>query len=72
MKITVLGIDLSKNVFHLFGVDERGREVLRNKLTRAKLLAFMANLPPCRVGMEACAGAHIWRGSFGSRGMRCA
>jgi transposase len=58
MKIKVLGIDLGKSIFHLFGVDERGQAVLRKKLTRSKLMSFMANLPPCLVGMEACAGSH--------------
>lgn len=58
MKISVLGIDIGKSVFHLFGVDERGQTVYRKKLTRTRLLAFMADLPPCLVGMEACAGSH--------------
>jgi len=58
MKISVLGIDLGKNSFHLYGVDERGQPVLRKKLSRQKLLEFMAQQVPCRVGMEACGGAH--------------
>ena len=58
MNITVLGIDIGKNVFHLFGMDSGGREVLRKKLTRKKLFAFMVNLPACLVGMEACGGSN--------------
>ena len=68
MKIAALGIDLGKNVFHLFGVDEHGRAVYHRKLSRSKLSEFMANLPSCLVGMEACAGAHHLARVFGSYG----
>jgi transposase len=60
MKITTLGIDLAKNVFQLHGVDETGREVLRKRLSRGRLLGFLANLKPCLIGIEACGGAHYW------------
>ena len=60
MKMTVLGIDLAKNVFQLHGVDDQGTVVVRKKLTRPKLLPFVAQLAPCRIGMEACQGAHYW------------
>ena len=60
MEITVLGIDLAKNVFQLHGVDAQGHVVARKKLTRQKLLPFVAQLAPCRIGMEACQGAHHW------------
>jgi transposase len=60
MKITILGIDLAKSVFHLHGIDARGRAVLRKRLSRAQLLPFVANLPRCTVAMEACGGAHHW------------
>lgn len=66
--IRVVGIDLAKNTFHLCGVDARGKVVLRKKLTRAKLAPFMARLVPCRVGMEACAGAHYWARKFAAMG----
>jgi transposase len=56
--IATLGIDLGKNTFHLVGQDERGVIVLRIKLSRAQLAHRLANIPPCLVGMEACAGAH--------------
>ena len=68
MKINVLGIDIGKSVFHLFGVDEHGRVVLQKKLTRSKLWAFMGNLPSCLVAMEACAGAHHLARVFSSYG----
>jgi transposase len=60
MEITVLGIDLAKNVFQLHGIDDQGTVVVRKKLTRPKLLPFVAQLAPCRIGMEACQGAHYW------------
>ena len=56
--IATLGLDLGKNSFHLVGQDERGAIVLRIKLSRAQLTRRLANIPPCLIGMEACAGAH--------------
>lgn len=60
MKVKVIGIDLAKNVFQLHGVDHHGHTVLQKRLSRGKLAEFMAKLPPCLVGMEACGGAHYW------------
>jgi transposase len=60
MNISVLGIDLAKNVFQLHGVDAQGKVGVRKQLTRPKLLPFVAQLSPCRIGMEACQGAHSW------------
>jgi len=60
MKITTVGIDLAKNVFQMHGVDERGKTVLRKQLKRAQVAVFFGNLPPCLIGMEACASAHYW------------
>jgi transposase len=57
-EIKVLGIDLAKQSFQLHGVDCKGETVFRRKFSREKLLAFMACLKPCLVGMEACGGAH--------------
>jgi transposase len=56
--IATLGIDLGKNSFHLVGQDERGAILLRIKLSRTQLSQHLANIPPCLIGMEACAGAH--------------
>jgi transposase len=47
-------------VFQVHGVDESGGAVLRQRLTRGRLLKFFAKLPPCLVGMEACASSHFW------------
>jgi len=60
MKITTVGIDLAKSVFQVHAVAERGRAVLRRQLRRDQMTAFFANLPPCLIGMEACASAHHW------------
>jgi transposase len=60
MNVTTVGIDLAKNVFQVHGVDARGKAVLRRQLRREQLAAFFGNLPPCLVGMEACASAHHW------------
>jgi transposase len=57
-QIAVIGIDIGKNVFHLIGLDKRGAIVLRSKLSRGQLENFLANLPPCLIGMEACVGSH--------------
>jgi transposase len=60
MKITTVGIDLAKNVFQVHGVDERGKPVLRKQLRRGQIAEVFVNLPPCLIGMEACASAHHW------------
>lgn len=60
MKLTTIGIDLAKNVFQVHGADERGRAVLKKQLKRAQMAAFFANLPSCRIGLEACGSAHYW------------
>jgi Transposase len=60
MKVTTMGIDLAKDIFRVHGCDARGRAVLSKSLTRHELRVFMAKLPPCQVGMEACHTAHYW------------
>ena len=59
-EIKVLGIDLAKQSFQLHGVDEFGQTVLKKTLSRSKLSAFVAQLPPCLIGLEACGGANHW------------
>jgi transposase len=58
--IRVLGIDIAKRVFHVVGMDDSGHVVLRKRLARSEWLTFIANVPPLRVGMEACGSAHDW------------
>lgn len=59
MKITRVGIDLGKSVFHVHAVDRRG-QVVERRLSRRALSRFMGELEPCLVGLEACGGAHYW------------
>jgi len=60
MQPTTIGLDLAKHVFQLHGVAGDGQVVVRRQLRRSELLAFFKALPPCLVGMEACASAHYW------------
>jgi len=57
-EMSVLGIDITQRVFHAVGMDERGRIVWRKRLSRHDLMPLLAKLPPVRIGMEACGGAH--------------
>ncbi len=59
-KITTIGLDLAKNVMQVHGVDRRGKAVMKKQLKRNQVISFFANLPACRVGMEACGSAHHW------------
>lgn len=60
MNITTVGLDLAKNVFHIVGLNDAGREVLKKRLTRAQVLKHFANTPRCVVAMEACASSHYF------------
>jgi transposase len=59
-EITAIGLDIAKRVFQVHGADSSGRTVVQRKLRREEVVAFFAKLPPCLVGMEACATAHYW------------
>jgi transposase len=58
--ITTIGLDIAKSVFQVHGVDAGGQVVLRRQLKRRSVLAFFQKLPPCLVGIEACASSHHW------------
>jgi transposase len=60
MNVTRIGVDLAKNVFQVHGVNRHGEVVVRKQLRRSQLLDWFGKLAPCRVGMEACGGAHHW------------
>ena len=60
MQIATIGLDLAKHVFQLHGVGADGCVILRRKLRRTHMMPFFASLPPCLIGMEACASAHYW------------
>ena len=59
-EVTIIGVDLAKNVFQLHGAAAGGSVVFRKKLSRAQFQRFMAAHPPCSVAMEACPGGHFW------------
>src|SRR6516164_1638522 len=67
-EVTTIGLDLAKHVFQVHGVDAEGGTVLRKQLRRAQVLAFFSKLPPCVVGLEACATAHYWAPELGAFG----
>ena len=66
--ISVLGVDIGKNVCSLVGLDVSGKVVLRRRVKRETLIAMAAKLPPCIVAMEACCGAHHLGRVFAARG----
>src|SRR5215470_2729110 len=59
-EVITIGVDIAKLVFQIHGVDAEGTVVIRRRVGRARVLEFFADLPPCRVGLEACATAHQW------------
>jgi transposase len=60
METTALALDSAKNAFQLHGVDAQGHGTLRKAERRQHLLATFAKMPPCLIGIEACASAHHW------------
>src|SRR5580704_7624173 len=58
--ITTIGLDIAKSVFQVHGADAEGNVVIRRQLKRRYVLAFFQKLPPCLVGIEACASSHHW------------
>ena len=60
MQITTIGLDIAKNVFQVHGIDGAEKVVVRKQLRRGQVMKFFAALPPCLVGIEACATAHYW------------
>ncbi|MCK7636370.1 IS110-like element ISSpu22 family transposase [Shewanella putrefaciens] len=64
MKITTIGLDIAKSVFHLVGVDKAGKLIKKKMLRRKDLLPFVAKIEPCLIVMEACGGASYWAREF--------
>lgn len=60
MNVSTIGLDIAKNVFQVHGVDDAGEVVIRKQLRRSQVMPFFEKLPPCLVGIEACATAHHW------------
>jgi transposase len=60
LPVSVVGLDIAKNVFQVHGVDRHGEAVLRKRLRRSQGSMFFEQLTPCLVGMEATRSAHYW------------
>jgi len=58
--VTTIGLDIGKSVFQVHGVDATGNVIVRRKLKRRYVLSFFQKLPPCLIGIEACASSHHW------------
>jgi transposase len=58
--VTTIGLDIAKSVFQVHGIDAAGKVVIRKQLKRGRVLPFFMKLPPCLVGVEACASSHYW------------
>ena len=58
--VTTIGLDIAKSVFQVHGVDAQGKVIVRRQLKRRYVLAFFQKLPPCLIGIEACASSHYW------------
>ena len=67
-KITIIGIDIAKNVFQLHAISVTGAVVARRQLRRGQVLGFLAKLDPCLIGLEACATSHFWAREFKALG----
>ena len=59
-EVSTIGLDIAKSVFQVHGVDTAGAVVIRKRVSRAKVLEYFGELPPCLVGIEACPSAHHW------------
>ena len=62
---TTIGLDIAKHVFQVHGADAAGHVLFRKRITRVKLLSFLAAQTRCVVAMEACAGADYWAREIG-------
>ena len=58
--VTTIGLDIAKSVFQVHGIDATGSVIIRRQLKRRHVLAFFEKLPPCLIGIEACATSHHW------------
>ena len=58
--VTTIGLDIAKSVFQVHGIDAEDNVIVRRQLKRRYVIAFFQKLPPCLVGIEACASSHYW------------
>ena len=69
--VAIVGLDLTKRVFQIHAISADGAVAARRILRRSEVLPFFSSLPPCLVGVEACASARHWGGSFLPSAVRC-
>ena len=69
-EVSIIGVDLAKNVFQLHGAAADGSVVYRKKLSRPQFARFMAEQSPCQIAMEACPSAHHWARELTGHGHR--
>lgn len=67
-KISIVSVDLAKNIFQVHGATADGRPVFSKQVRRSKLLSLLAGIPTCTVAMEACASSHHWGREIGKLG----
>ncbi len=70
MNVSIVGVDLAKNVFQVHAIDDGGEVIVRRALRRRQMLPFFAKLEPCLVGMEACGTSHYWARELSGLGHR--
>ena len=66
--ITLLAIDLAKDVFQLHGINKHGKKILEKRVSRAQLPNVVSNLPSCTIAIEACGSSNYWARKFKSFG----
>ncbi|ALR20213.1 transposase [Sphingobium baderi] len=59
-EVVTVGLDLANNVLQVHAIAAEGKVLIRRKLRRSEVIRFFAELPPCLIGIEACASAHHW------------
>ncbi|GHA42533.1 IS110 family transposase [Photobacterium aphoticum] len=60
MSLSIYGIDLAKHSFSIHGEDATGKVLIHKTISRSKVLATFANIPPALIGIEACGASHYW------------
>ena len=58
--VSPIGLNIAKSLFQVHGIDAAGQVAIRRQLKRRHLLTFFEKLPPCLIGIEACASSHHW------------
>ena len=58
--VTTIGFDIAKSDFQVHGIDTEDNVIIRRQLKRRYVLTFFQKVPPCLVGIEACASSHYW------------